>query len=534
MKETDIRPYYPLLLILALLVPYTFLFYDFSLPPFEDAAILMRYADHLAAGEGVVYNPGGAPVDGATDFLFMAVSAGLMKLGLSVEGAIRLLSVLSHFLIVILVYHFNLRFHGVKQLWAGAAAAFVAIGPGISYVESHFGTSFFALFALLTWMQAWKIMRGDASMKRALLFSGLALATGLIRPEGVFLTGFMLLAVVLHLGIKRDGGAFKAILAFVGVFGILGGAYFYWHYKYFGYPLPNPFYIKGGGTLHFYSLKKSVLNTLQMTLPFLPVLWLGLVSKASRKLSLFVLTPFVLFTGLWILMSDAMNYNMRFQYVMVPMFLISFAPFLKGAKLGFLEGPSLGGLLPGPRVRMALVASMLGFVLLYQHLLYGAPVRRYPDGRYDMGVLLSKWKAKGYTMAISEAGNLPHYSGWKAIDAWGLNNIELAHGADLLEMLQDKQPELMMVHDYNLPFMPRRVLDPHWTAMCDAIHYHGDYGGYITAAIYGIHPYKIAYYYVKADCPDSEEIVKAIREMQYIWYETGEESIDYAAFEVLR
>ena len=50
-------------------------FVDFSIPPFEDAAMLMRYAQHLAGGHGIVWNISEHPVDGATDFLFMVVSA---------------------------------------------------------------------------------------------------------------------------------------------------------------------------------------------------------------------------------------------------------------------------------------------------------------------------------------------------------------------------------------------------------------------------------------------------------------------------
>ena len=32
--------------------------------------MLLRYAEHLAAGHGIVWNLGDPPVDGATDFLY--------------------------------------------------------------------------------------------------------------------------------------------------------------------------------------------------------------------------------------------------------------------------------------------------------------------------------------------------------------------------------------------------------------------------------------------------------------------------------
>ena len=63
--------------LLAGVAAYGVLYVDFRGPPFEDAAMLMRYAENLAAGHGIVWNVGEAPVDGATDFLFMSSVAGL-------------------------------------------------------------------------------------------------------------------------------------------------------------------------------------------------------------------------------------------------------------------------------------------------------------------------------------------------------------------------------------------------------------------------------------------------------------------------
>ena len=65
------------------------LFFEWGAAPAEDAAILMRYARHLAQGHGIVWNVGEAPIDGATDFLFMAAMAALAALGTTIETATR-------------------------------------------------------------------------------------------------------------------------------------------------------------------------------------------------------------------------------------------------------------------------------------------------------------------------------------------------------------------------------------------------------------------------------------------------------------
>ena len=49
---------------------------------FDDAMISMRYAQSLAEGHGLVWNPGEAPVEGYTNFLWTLVMAKLWNLEL--------------------------------------------------------------------------------------------------------------------------------------------------------------------------------------------------------------------------------------------------------------------------------------------------------------------------------------------------------------------------------------------------------------------------------------------------------------------
>ena len=96
------REWLPLLVICGLSILYMLGFYHLDGPPFEDAAMIMRYAENLSAGHGIVWNPGEPPVDGATDFLFMVSVAALHKLGLSPEFAVRLLTLSAHLLTIAL------------------------------------------------------------------------------------------------------------------------------------------------------------------------------------------------------------------------------------------------------------------------------------------------------------------------------------------------------------------------------------------------------------------------------------------------
>jgi hypothetical protein len=80
-------------------------------PPFEDAAMLLRYAVHVASGHGMVWNVGDAPLDGATDLLFTLAVAGAMHLGVSVEAAARLIGAVAHLVTVFLVYAETRGYH---------------------------------------------------------------------------------------------------------------------------------------------------------------------------------------------------------------------------------------------------------------------------------------------------------------------------------------------------------------------------------------------------------------------------------------
>src|SRR5688572_25046211 len=48
----------------------------------DDAYIAFRYARNWAAGRGLVYNLGETPVEGFSEFLWVALSALLLKVGL--------------------------------------------------------------------------------------------------------------------------------------------------------------------------------------------------------------------------------------------------------------------------------------------------------------------------------------------------------------------------------------------------------------------------------------------------------------------
>lgn len=530
------------LLISILLIASTFYYasryVDFSIPPFEDAAMLMRYAQHLADGHGIVWNIGEHPVDGATDFLFMVVSAAFIKLGFTVGQSVRGIGFASHLLTVLLVYWTNRRVNNGAVLLSFLSGLYLVVGTGLSYVAAYFGTPFFALAAASTWtLGLILIQKENPGFGLILVFALSGLVTGLIRPEGVILASLMLLVVVMLRGFKNSK---SIIVTFVVVFLLLGGAYFLWRWNYFGYPLPNPFYKKGDSNLHWDSFKNSLLNTLRLCLPLAIIFILGFRSRETGRQAFVYLILILGFASAFVLISDEMNYGARFQYALLPIALMSWIPLLRGLSLS--KQDQLSGRERGVFF-ITLIALSAGliyyswfqncFLTSYQQ----TCARPYEnDGRYDMGKLLAEYRGKGYVIATTEAGLLPYYSGWDAVDTWGLNDQFIAHNGGLTAEYLDKyKPEVIMFHDYYSPLVPPKLTEANlaqrWFNMTITMKEYAEANGYVLAAVFGDSPYDTHYYYVQPDFEDSQRLIKQISTMKkYYWPTTGKKSINYAEF----
>jgi hypothetical protein len=363
------------------------------------------------------------------------------------------------------------------------------------------------------------------------------LITGLTRPEGVILASLILLAVVVMRGWKKS---VTLIVTFGAVFLIFGGAYFLWRWDYFRYPLPNPFYKKGDNGLHWDSFQNSLFNTLRLCLPMAFAFILGFRSSETTKRAIAYLIPIAGFASAFILISDEMNYGARFQYALVPIALMAWTPLVTGrnfAKPNQFEG----------RERRAYIAAM---VALFASLVYYSWSQNCyltstqkdcltpyeSDGRYDMGKLLAEYRGKDYVIATTEAGLLPYYSGWTAIDTWGLNDQFIAHNGGLtVEYLDKYKPNIIMFHDYYSPLVPPKLTDANlvqpWFSMTILMKDYAESHGYVLAAIFGDSPYDVHYYYVRSDFPDSKRLIDQISTMQKYYYPTtGKKSINYAIY----
>jgi arabinofuranosyltransferase len=481
--------------------------------------MLLRYAQHVSDGHGIVWNIGEPPVDGSTDFLDMLAVAGVTRAGVGLETAAKAVGLGSHVLCVLVVYAAVRRWTSASPMLALIPAAYLAVGPGLRYVSASYGTTVFALTVAAGWWMARRLMAASGpDVRRLALGLGLCgVAMGMARPEGAFLALFFLGAVLVG---RSGANTADVAVGFAIGFGALGLAYFCWRWMYFGHPLPNPFYRLGGGVLHTDVLARSARNVLRLGGVFLILLFAGLLRKESRRLALAVMVPVVLFTALWVFLSDETNYYMRYRYPILPVILIGAAEI--GAVLA--SAPAVAPLRRMPRtlVSLAAVAFMAVLIVVQHRQLRHIEPRRM--GLFDVARRLNPYLGKGYTLATTEAGLLPLYSQWRSIDAWGLNDSWIAqHGMVTAAYLDRSRPELVMFHAYFSPESPRdesvsrRGLGRAWDDTVRALQSYAEERGYELAAVFARGPHESHYYYVRRGFLDHDAIVAAVRVGDYEW-----------------
>jgi arabinofuranosyltransferase len=518
-----------------------------SWTPMEDAAMLLRYSQHFAAGHGIRWSLNQAPVDGATDFLFMIFTGALARgLHISVITASRWVNIIAQTLSVVLVYTGSRRLGGSNlgggRLLSTAAALYLIAGPFIGLTNACFGAPLFAFFLLACWDAGLRYALKAPKWTTAFAMAIFGLFAGLTRPEGVLVAALILLAS-LYLTRNYDLAPHRArlsiivpaLVALVLVFGILGGFYFGWHWRYFGYPLPNPFYIKGNGHLYPSSITHAAMNLVTLLLPVLPLLPLGWLSDSTRRVTnalCIILIPFIL---MWILLSNANNHFFRFQYAVVPLVLMT-APTLAR---GF---PNLH---PFAGSRLQRTATWIAATLtVFAGMLYVNRITNYDYTAWGMRTFAQRLQplaSKGYTMAVTEAGALPLYSEWNTIDGIGLNDAYIAHHHQQIDAdyLDRTHPELIMVHiDRSVPeeYLPGGLSSapPHPGSAYNAefMNFYASTHGYTLAAAWGADQCNLHLYWLRPPSatqafPDYATVLSDIRDHPYIFLDDAFLSHDY-------
>ncbi|HOH31874.1 MAG TPA: glycosyltransferase family 39 protein, partial [Candidatus Hydrogenedentes bacterium] len=159
----------------------------------DDAFVSFRYADNWARGFGPVYNPGEPPVEGYTNFLWVALLTLGARLGGDIVLLSRVLGAAAGVLTLLLLFHAR---HFVRELDRDIPilavlflASFCIFQP---WPTSGMETTLFGLLLTFSVLLHFSTLEGSPAPRR-LAGLGVVLAlTAMTRPEGVLAAGLVL------------------------------------------------------------------------------------------------------------------------------------------------------------------------------------------------------------------------------------------------------------------------------------------------------------------------------------------------------
>lgn len=399
----------------------------------DDAFIVFRFAKNFVEGHGLVYNVG-ERVEGYTEPLWVLLVSAAMALGIQPETAAPWLGVFAGIGLLVVVVRFGVALRGPRDPWVWLPPLLLCVNRSFTgWSTGGLGTQLFN-FLLLFATTRYLLETGGGRPPRA-LGSGLlfALAT-LARPEGglfLALAGLFSLADFLR-GRIRFSDLVRWALPPV----VLVGGHLLWRHAYYGFWLPNTFYVKASGwwweqARHYFRLFIED-HALYLSLPLLLFLFAQPIGRVEGI--------FLAQIGAWcvyLVYVGGDRFEFRFFTPILPQLFWLLtescarlsrlwresgrksAPFVAPAVLLVLLTSALPELRPPPLQPRENIAPL-------------EAIKGYAEGRAQQGKFLRELVEKGYLdgdelLAVRGAGALPYYSGFPILDIHGLNDVWIAH-----------------------------------------------------------------------------------------------------------
>lgn len=413
----------------------------------DDQMISMRYAENLAHGAGLVWNAGGARVEGYTNFLWVVFMALFHWLGvprptisacIQASGAAFLLANL------VFVRAIALRVSDV----AATRLALVLVAFYIPLDNWAFqGTEVSLLTLVVTAGAWWTLQAFDTDSTPWRLFALLGMST-LVRPDMVVFCGVSLLAVA----IARPIVGWRRLAAGVVVIGAFVAAATVFRLWYFGDPLPNTYYLKVTGLPLWPKVTRGAIVALLFFAQLLPIVVPLAADRTWRRPSrdlVFVIAVFaaqVLYSvsvggDAW----EVWGGSNRFIAIAMPLFFICAAPAVVDQWNRFAAAVQKSApRVDLRRVRWAAPAAALVLVLVVNLLALsvgvGVPtaLRRMILVEKPYETASDEWAVRAAlqlrdlttdraTIAVTWAGSIPYFSERRAIDLLGKMDPRIAH-----------------------------------------------------------------------------------------------------------
>jgi len=418
------------LLLSGIALFFVIAFYFIPFAP-DDAYIGYRFAEYIAAGNGITFNPSEKPVEGYSNFLWILFCSVLVKMGLDLGIWAPYLGLLFG-LGSLFIFWSILKLRAASIIGMGFSfLLFSSSAPIILYSISGMETSLFS-FLLLAILWCTHYVINSSRGIYVLILSVLSILLALCRMEGVLVFPIILVLIIYFRHTYSDNlNLLNVRILFIGIIIFIFGILFYnlWRLSYFGTLIPTPMISKGPAN-------GSVVNAWASNLRYLFV-------KQNHYFS-----PFGYYYGALVLLScAALISTPKLSSRLLELVSIITAVIMILVYMNFVDW------MPAMRY----FAPLSGLLILPIHLLFGNFVKT-PSGRYEYyhffkyiiigvaiflinfssiaqlridsnrneestqksQVALGKWFNKNFSqnvlIAVSDIGAISYYSKLKVID----------------------------------------------------------------------------------------------------------------------
>lgn len=381
----------------------------------DDSYITFRYAKNLIDYGVWNWEVNSPFVEAYTNFFFAILAVIPEFLGLSAPLFFK-------FFGAVLIVYISLRLKSLmnsRATYAMALTAFLTAPYLFVHAFSGLETLFFItlIFDLVV-----LVTSNSISVNRERFLFAILLLLPLTRPEGALfsLVGFSLYFY------KNKGIKEKAFLIFLVM---AGAGYFLWRYSYFGYFLPNTFYIKSTNPIDY----KDVIHYMISHYHYFVASLIAFILVRDKNFRILITMVVILNIFLYGASDLQMNYGERFPFqTFTPVLLAAF--FLLNQRSAFLL------LIPLIFITGQQVTDIKTLSALATY---------YPraiESHAKLGLALSAYKNERLTLMVGDAGMIPYYSEWESYDSIGLANVYLGHNDMTMKYMESVSPDLIIMY----------------------------------------------------------------------------------------
>jgi len=430
-----LRRYGVFVIAASVLVPHARLF-DFVT---DDAYISFRYARNLALHGQLVFNLG-ERVEGYTNFLWTILLALGIKLGVGPVLLSRFLGVGFGIATLAVVVRLSLRLARERpSRWHLAAPLLLAsMGAYACWCTGGLETQLFTFLCTL----ACERMLSEIWLGRGFASAVVFALAAMTRPEGALLFAIAcLFRLATNLRRERRLLPRKRELLWLGAFLALFVPYFLWRWRYYGWPLPNTYYVKSSGAAGTWRLGGYYVRRFAEDYGVHFLVLLAILGRAARDdgrgrdlrrlaaLLWLAYAFYVVKVG-----GDFMGLY-RFILPVVPLGAVVLAE--SARRLYERMRPRLGAWVPA--LALVMVAAgygvgsvhssrqALSFVGAENGIDTPAYLKKYVEERIPVGQWLGRYGQPDDLMTVGGAGVIPYYSEIRAYDVFGLVDTTIAH-----------------------------------------------------------------------------------------------------------